>query len=52
MILRRVRTAALRSLGNFRSEEAIRAIQKALKDQSPSVQELAQEILRDLWKEE
>jgi HEAT repeat protein len=41
-----VRRAVLHSLGNFRSEEAIRAIKKALKDRSPNVQELAQEILR------
>ncbi len=41
-----VRRAALHSLGNFRSEEAIKAIKKALKDTSPNVQELAQKILQ------
>lgn len=41
-----VRRAALSSLRNFRSEEAIKAIHKALKDASPNVQELAKKILR------
>jgi HEAT repeat protein len=39
-----VRRAALHSLGHFRSEEALKLINKALKDASPSVQELAKQI--------
>jgi HEAT repeat protein len=41
-----VRRAALHSLRNFRREEAFKVIKKALKDASPSVQELAQKILQ------
>jgi len=41
-----VRRAALYSLRNFRSEEATKVIKKALKDASPNVRELAQEILQ------
>ena len=41
-----VRRAALNSLSNFRSEEALMVIKKALKDPSPNVQELAQKILQ------
>jgi HEAT repeat protein len=41
-----VRRAALNSLNNFRSEEALKVIKKALKDPSPNVQELAQKILQ------
>lgn len=43
-----VRRAALNSLSNFRSEEALKVIKKALKDPSPNVQELAKEILQVL----
>lgn len=39
------RRAALDSLRNFQSEEALRAVKKALEDESPSVRELAQKIL-------
>ena len=41
-----VRRAALNSLSNFRSEEALMVIKKALKDPSPNVQKLAQKILQ------
>ncbi len=41
-----VRRAVLNSLRHFRSQEAIKAIKKALKDVSPNVQELAQKILQ------
>lgn len=41
-----VRRAALNSLNNFRSEEALKVIKKALKDPSPNVQELARKILQ------
>ena len=41
-----VRRAALHSLGHFRSEEALKVINKALKDASPNVQELAKQILQ------
>lgn len=41
-----VRRVALHSLRNFRNEEAIKAINKALKDASPNVREPAQKILQ------
>jgi len=41
-----VRRAALDSLGHFRSEEALKVINKALEDASPNVQELAKQILQ------
>ena len=41
-----VRRAALHSLRNFRSEEALKVINKALKDACPNVQKLAKQILR------
>ncbi|MGB9627797.1 MAG: HEAT repeat domain-containing protein [Thermodesulfobacteriota bacterium] len=41
-----VRKAALHSLSNFRNEEAIKAVKRALEDTSPNVQELARKILK------
>jgi len=41
-----VRGAALNSLSNFKNEETLRVIKKALIDPSPNVQELARKILR------
>lgn len=39
-----VRRAALHSLRNFRSEESVKAIKKAMKDTSPNVQELTKKF--------
>ena len=41
-----VRRAALNSLSKFKNQGALRVIKRALKDPSPSVQELARKILQ------
>jgi HEAT repeat protein len=41
-----LRRAALYSLSEFRSKEALKVIKKAVKDPTPIIQELAREILR------
>jgi len=41
-----VRIAALNSLNKFKNEKALEVIKRALKDSSPNVQELAQNILQ------